>query len=128
MTPDPVPSPVPSRPPPLDRIVTTAGATFSTAAMTALDSSMRTSLTLSAVGDSVIEPPVGTAGSRTRFEIATAESAPDRMPANTARPMTGRADRPRRGGADAGACDERVLQAPATCPVDGPGSRETTGP
>src|SRR5687767_12838823 len=99
MKPEPVPLAVPRMPPPDDWMVTTAGVTLSTASMTALDSSMRTSLTLFASGE-VATWPVVWAGSRNRFVTATADRAPDRMPATTAMAMIGAAVMPRRGGGD----------------------------
>src|SRR5574338_915150 len=112
MTPEPVPLAPPKTPPAWVRMVTTAGATLLTAVMTALDSSMRTSLTLS-----VLSPwfdATGAAddeGSRRRFVTPTAERPPERMPATMAMAMIGTAPRPRRvvgaaGGSVAGWLDQ----------------------
>src|SRR5688500_5346416 len=64
---------------------TTAGATSLTASMTALDSAMRTSLTgVASPGVSAATPSPLPDGWSTRFVTATAERAPDRMPATMA--------------------------------------------
>ncbi|MGH2800096.1 MAG: hypothetical protein ACRDM0_21040, partial [Thermoleophilaceae bacterium] len=77
--------------------MTTEGATCSTALMTALDSSMRTSLTASPSGIVSVAPSSTRAG-RSAFETATADSAPDTMPAMTAMRMMGSAPRRLRRG------------------------------
>ena len=95
-------------------IVTTAGATASAALITALDSSIVTSLTVLA---SVLAPPVTKPDGPSSSRVATpnAESAPERSPATTAMATIGAALRPRRDSTGAGGSGGRVDQAGAAC-------------
>src|SRR5688500_15356232 len=125
MKPDPEPEP-PMRPPVVVWMVTTAGATASTALMTALDSSIvrsRTSLVS-------VPEPLGAAagGSYSRFTTPTAERAPDRSPATTAVAKIGTAPGPRRTTVGWGACGGRLDQAGAACHEARDGSPCAAGP
>jgi hypothetical protein len=114
MNPEPLPLPLPRMPPPWTSIVTTAGATAATASITALDSSIRTSLTAFATCD-CSGAPSSVTGRGARFITANAESAPDRIPATTASATTANAPGPRpAGGSDAVTCS-RLDHADAAC-------------
>src|SRR6187431_1381214 len=113
MNPEPVPLAEPSRPPDA-RMVTTAGVTLLTAVMTALDSSMRTSLTLLVSGE-LATSPVAADGASTMFDTATAERPPAGAPATTAIAIRGRAAMPRRGGVGLLAGAGRLVHAGAAC-------------
>ena len=95
-------------------MVTTAGVTLLTASMTALDSSIRTSLTLLA-SDELATSPVVADGGWTMFETATADRPPEMTPATTAMAMRGRAAMPRRGGGGLLTWVGRLVQAGAAC-------------
>src|SRR5687767_8077069 len=110
MKPEPEPEP-PMRPPVVVWMVTTAGATASTALITALDSSIVRSRTLLASPPGVDVTPA--AGSASRFTTPTADGAPDRRPATTAVAMSGTAPGPRRTTVCCGAGGGRVDHAGA---------------
>ena len=97
-----------------DWMVTTAGVTLSTASMTALDSSMRTSLTL-LVSDELATSPVAVDRGWTRFETATAERRAGEDTRHHGDGDEGRRRQPRRGGGGLLTLAGRLVQAGAAC-------------
>src|SRR5688572_16915163 len=101
--------------PPVVWMSTTAGATSLTASITALDSEMRTSLTgwVSPGVSAATSSPVP--GSRSaRLVTATADRAPDTMPATRAMATIGAVPSPRRSDLRAGATGGRLDQLGAS--------------
>src|SRR5690606_21531484 len=104
------------------------GATRPTASMTALDSLMRTSLTGSASPGDSATTPVGAAGSSIMLVTATADRAPDTIPATTAMATMAGAPGPRRTVTRCGGDGGRLDQAGATCQPSPCRSRPAVGP
>src|SRR6185312_3512964 len=113
MKPEPDPSWLPKRPPVVRWIVTTAGETASAALITALDSSIVTSLTVLLSLFAPVMTPDGPSSSR--VETPTAERAPESSPATTAIATIGAALRPRRDSTGVAGSGGRVDQAGAAC-------------
>jgi hypothetical protein len=130
MTPDPTPCAAPKMPVPLTWMVTTAGDTCSAALMTALDSSIRTSLTgtpPSSPGSSAAGALA--AGAAMRLVIAAAPRPPESRPATMARARTGTRPGPRRTTTCCGApAVGRLDHAGADPKVDGGVVRIGGGP
>jgi hypothetical protein len=94
--------------------------------MTALDSSIVTSLTVLASAGVWVAPRGS--GSARRFDTPTAESAPETIPATTATATSPIAPGPRRTTTRSAGCGGRVDHAGAACHDPLAGSRAGSGP